>query len=54
MEENLFTDEAGNLRVKPCCTVITSTGQVKGAGEIVTILKKTKTEEVDNGDEQQN
>lgn len=49
-----YTDENGVTRVKPLCTVTTSAGIVKGAGEIITlskpqVVKPETTEEVENG-----
>ena len=52
MNENIFMDENGDYRVKPCRIVVTASGQIKGAGELVTIAKQdiqTETEEVEDG-----
>jgi hypothetical protein len=44
MNENLYKDDAGNWRVKPCKTVVTASGIIKGAGEIVTVTTAEKQE----------
>lgn len=47
-----WTDENGVTRVKACCTVVTSSGLIKGAGEIITLSKGTTEakEEVNDGE----
>ena len=43
MNENLYKDGNGQYRVKPCCTVVTASGVIKGAGEIVTVTPAETT-----------